>query len=94
VKGDGNPPLLPEPRCADLSGFAQHNRSFGDQYMLVVMRVDGGSNHHLHWPNRIAVQAVHQDGFKNRSLIDDIGLADCRVDVDFCSALSPGVCAS
>ena len=41
VKYDGHPPLLAEARRSDLLCFAQHDRSFGDDDVLMVVRIQG-----------------------------------------------------
>ena len=39
MKDDGHPPLLAEACRADFLCFAEHDRSFGDDDVLVVMRI-------------------------------------------------------
>jgi hypothetical protein len=67
-------PLLAEPGGADLARLAQHNRSLGNEDMLVVVRVDRVRYQHLHRPHGIAVKPIHQHCIEGQSFIDDIGL--------------------
>src|SRR5665213_2637426 len=59
MEGNGNPALLADPGAADLAGLAQHDRSLGDEDVLVVVRVDGVRYQHLHWSYGVAVKPVH-----------------------------------
>src|SRR5665213_2504825 len=75
MESDGDSPLLAESGGADLAGLAQHNRSLGNEDVLVVVRVDGIRYEHLHRPYSIAVKSIHQHRIERESFIYDVGLA-------------------
>ena len=75
VEDDGHAALLAEAGRADLLRLAQHDRSIGNEHVLVVVRVDGIRDEHLDRADGIAVQPVHQNRIERRSLIEHIGLA-------------------
>ena len=75
VKFDSQAALLTETIGPDLPRFPQHDRSFRDEDVLMIMRVHRIRNKHLDWPHRIAVKSVHQNGIHGCPFIDDVGLA-------------------
>ena len=75
VEDNGHAALLAETGGADLLGLAQHDRSLGDEDVLVVVRVDRIRYEHLHRAGGIAVKPIHQHRVQRRSLIDHIRLA-------------------
>jgi hypothetical protein len=64
MESDGDSPLLADAGGADLAGLAQHNRSLGNEDVLVVVRVDRIRYEHLHRPHRIAVKPIHQAPYR------------------------------
>ena len=82
MEGNGHPALLPKAGRADLLGLAQHDRSIGNDDMLVVVRVDRIRDKHLDRADGIAVQPVHQHRIQRRALVDNIRLAGRRIDID------------
>ncbi len=87
MEDDGHAPLLAEACRADLLRFAEHDRSFGNDDVLVVVRINGIRNENLDRAGGIAVQAIHQNRVQNRTLIDHIRLPDSRIDVGLQRAL-------
>jgi len=76
VKDDGHPPLLAESRRPDLLCFAKDDRSFWDDDVLAVVRIQGIRDKDLDGAGGVAVQAIHQHCVEDRALVYEIGLAN------------------
>src|SRR5665213_3985275 len=81
MESDRDSPLLAETGGADLAGLAQHDRSLGNEDVLVIVRVHRIRYQHLHRPHGIAVKPIHQHRIERQAFIDDIGLAYGIVDI-------------
>src|SRR5580692_2971961 len=81
VEDNGHAPLLADTRGSDLFGFAQNNRSVGDEDMLTVMRIERIRDKNFHPAYGVPIQAIHQDCVKDGSLIYEIGLTRCGIDI-------------
>ena len=81
VESDSYPALLANPGTANLASLAQHNRSVGNENVLMIVRVDGIRYEHLHRPHRVAVKPIHQYRVERQSFVDHIRLAHGIVDV-------------
>ena len=80
----------PKPCRADLSGFAQHDRSLRDEHMLAIVRIDGIRYQDLDRTGGIAVETIHENRVERHTLIDHVGLACSGVDIDLRPALRCG----
>src|ERR1035438_1968224 len=60
MKNNGHPPLLPEPGRTDFLRLPKHDRSFGDNDVLMVMRIQGIRNKDFDRAGGVSVQTIHQ----------------------------------
>src|SRR5258708_1057277 len=81
VESDGHATLLTEAYRADLLCLSQHNRSFWDEHMLVIVGVDRIRDEYLHRTYRVAIEAIHQNRVHCQTFIDHIRLSHGGVDV-------------
>ncbi len=75
---ENSEPLLAE--RLNLLRFSQHFRASGDKDLLAVVRVDVRRHQTIDWPRKRAVQAVDEQGFKDRALEDHVSFPGKRIE--------------
>src|SRR5580700_4014671 len=83
VKHDGHPALLAKARRSDLLSLAQHDRPFGNDDVLMIVRIQRVGDKGFNRTCSISIQPIHKNGVENRSLVDEVGLTCGQIEICF-----------
>jgi hypothetical protein len=86
MESDSHAALLAETSGANLLGLAKHDSPFGNENVLMVVRVNRIRDQNFDWADGIAVKPVHQHSVQSHSLIDHVRLANSGINIDLNAA--------